>query len=181
MKQYAIALAATLTLTLSACGGSTDADSDGDGEVTTAEAQAALERSGGEIKPQPGKYRMSYQFVAADIPGAPPEVKEIMGNAMNRSMEYCLTPEAAEQGFGEAMQQNQDDSCTISKLDIDGNDISMAMACDQGLGEAVTMTMDGTISETSSEMTLVSEGMFSEMGQGRIEMKVAQERIGACD
>ncbi len=174
-------LPALAALSLVACGGGTDADTDGDGEVTADEAQALAERSGDAIKPEPGKYRATMTFVNADIPGAPPEMAEMMGNQMTNSYEFCMTPEMADQGFGEAMQGNDADNCTIGQFSIDGNQMDMAMTCDDPNAGQMEMTMSGTVSPTESDITMVSKGVFGEMGDAEIEMKVKQERIGECD
>lgn len=174
-------LPAIAALSLAACGGSGgDADADGDGEVTAEEAQAVVDRSG-QIKPEPGKYRATMTFVNADIPGAPPEMASMIGDSMTNTSEFCLTPEMAEQGFGEAMKGNQNDNCTISQFNIDGNEMDMAMSCDDPNAGQMEMTMNGTISPTSSDITMISKGVFGEMGEAEIEMNVKQERIGDCD
>ncbi|MGB3711075.1 MAG: DUF3617 domain-containing protein [Erythrobacter sp.] len=179
MKQFV--LPAIAALSLAACGGGTDADSDGDGEVTFEEAQALAERSGERIKPQAGKYRAQMTFVNADIPNAPEGVVEMMGEQMSRSYEFCLTPEQAEQGFGEAMRDGQSENCTIGKFSIDGNQMDMSMTCDDPDAGQMEMTMTGTVGRTSSDITMVSKGVFGPMGDAEVEMNVKQERIGECD
>lgn len=176
-------MALSSALALAACGGGTvDADADGDGEVTADEAQAAAAQVADEVKPQAGKYRATMSFVEADLPGAPPEMVETMGSAMaGNETEFCLTQEEADKGFGEAMRESQDDSCTVSKLTMNGGEMDMAMTCEQeGVGE-MAISMTGSVSPTSSDLTMVSEGTFGPMGEGKIEMNVKQERIGDCD
>jgi len=174
-------LPAFAALSLAACGGGTDADVDGDGEVTAEEAQALAERSGDQIKPEPGKYRATMTFINADIHDAPPGIADMMSEQMENSYEFCLTPEQAEQGFGEAMKDNQDDNCTIGQFSIDGNQLDMSMSCNDPNAGQMDMTMSGTVTPTSSDITMVSQGMFGEMGDAEIEMNVKQERIGECD
>ncbi len=175
-------LAGVAALSLTACGGgAVDADADGDGEVTQAEAEAAAEQVSDQVKPQPGKYAATMSFVSADIPNAPPEMLEMMGSAMGNTYEFCMTQEMADEGYGEAMKENQDDSCKISKLTMDGGEMDMAMSCEQeGMGE-VTIAMTGTVTPTSSDLTMISEGTFGPMGEGKVEMNIKQERIGDCD
>jgi len=180
MRNIIIASAAAFALT--ACGGdAVDADVDGDGEVTQEEAQAAAEQVSDQVKPQPGQYSATMTFVSADIPNAPPEMLEMMGSAMGNSYEFCMTQEMADEGYGEAMKENQDDSCSISKLTMNGGEMDMAMSCQQeGVGEA-TIAMTGTVTPTSSDLTMITEGAFGPMGEGKIEMNIKQERIGDCE
>ncbi|MBD2841237.1 DUF3617 domain-containing protein [Erythrobacter rubeus] len=180
MKYFAAPAIAAFALT--ACGSpGGDADTDGDGTVTASEARALAEAAGDTIRPEPGKYRASMTFVSADIPGAPPQMQDMMASSMSNTFEFCLTPEMAEQGFGEALQEGQDDSCTISKLNIDDTDVDMAMTCSaEGQGE-MQIAMTGTVSPTRSEMNVMSEGNMDELGNAKMEMKLVQERIGECD
>ncbi len=182
MKKFAVAGIAALSL--SACGGAggvVDADADGDGEVTQEEAQAVADQIGDEVKPQPGQYKATLTFVSAELPGAPPEMVDMMGAASGNDYEFCMTEEMANQGYGEAMRENQDDSCTIDRMTIDGNDMDMAMSCnDPNMGE-MTISMQGNVSPTASDLTMVTEGTFGPMGEGKMEMNIKQERIGDCE
>jgi hypothetical protein len=176
-------IAISSSIALAACGGAAgeDADTDGDGVVSTAEAAALLASEGGQMKPEPGKYSAKMTFIKADIPGLPAEMQEMIGAQMANTFEFCLTPEMAEEGFGETMQQGRDDNCTMDRLDIDGGSIDMAMTCnDPGSGQ-MQIAMTGTISPTGSDLTMVTQGAFGEMGEANIEMNVKQERIGDCD
>lgn len=178
------ALALASAIALSACGGAggaVDADADGDGEVTSEEMVAAADQVSDQMKPQPGQYRASVEFVSADIPGAPPEMVEMMSGMMSQSHEFCMTQEMAEDGFAEAMQEGRrDDSCTVSRMTIDGGQMDMAMTCNDPDAGEMNIAMNGTVSPTSSDINMVTQGTFGPMGEGRMEMNVKQERIGDC-
>lgn len=173
---------ALAALALAGCGSpGGDADTDGDGTVSSDEVRAAAAAAGDTIKPLPGKYKASMTFVSADIPGAPPQMQEMMGSAMTNNYEFCLTPEMADKGFGEALQEGQDDSCTISRLDISGTDVDMAMTCSEAGSGEMNIAMTGEVSPTKSELNVVSQGMMGDLGDARVEMNLVQERIGECD
>lgn len=171
---------AAATLALTACGGgTTDADADGDGTITTDEARAMVEAS--QVKPQAGKYATSMQLLDAKIPGAPPEAVQMMGGAMNRKGEFCLTAEEAERGFKQAIEEGQSEACSIQTFTIEGNDVKLAMTCaGEGLGE-MAVDMNGKVTPTSSNMTMVMNGTIPEMGAVEMTMAFEQERIGECD
>lgn len=174
-------LTATACLALAACGGgATDADADGDGTVTSDEAAAAMEAAGDDLKPEPGKYKASMTFVKADIPGAPPQMQEMLGSAMSQSMEFCLTPEEANEGFKKSMTEGQE-GCEIQSFNIDGNDLDMAMVCKPEGGGEMNMTMVGNVTPTRSEMKMTMKGDMQGLGEAEIEMDMLQERIGDCD
>ncbi|MEL7188221.1 MAG: DUF3617 domain-containing protein [Pseudomonadota bacterium] len=176
--------AASAALMLAACGGGAtdvEADADGNGTVSSDEMNAAMSAVGDDIKPEPGKYKATMTFVKADIPGAPPQMQEMMGSAMNQTHEFCLTPEEAEKGFEESMTEGQD-GCEISKFNIDGNDLDMAMTCSpNGNDGAMNMTMKGNVTPTRSEMQMTMSGNMQGLGEANIEMEMVQERIGDCD
>lgn len=180
--KYAFGTAA-LALALAGCGGSgTDADTDGDGTVTTAEALAENAKDGDQLKPEPGKYKVSMTFVEAE--GMPKEMQDIMkgGAGMMQGIEYCLTPEDAENGFGKPPQDDADDSCKMTKYDIEGDQMEVSMVCKDDKGEVEgEIDMSGTVSPTKQDITVVTKGMMDEMGAKSVTMKMEQERIGDCD
>lgn len=174
-------LALGSALALAACGDSGSADTDGDGTVSADEMRAEVMSDGMSIRPEAGKYKVTMNFVKADIPGAPPEMQNMMSSAMNNTFEYCMTAEEAERGFEEALTEGQDESCTIEKFDLNGGDIDMAMTCSPAEGGTMRMTMNGNVSPTKSEINVVSNGTLPGLGEANIEMAMVQERIGDCD
>lgn len=176
MRASVTALVATLAL--AACG-SPDPDTDGDGKISMEEAQASMEASGA-VKPQPGQYRASVELLDFEAPGAPPEAKQMLSGMMQRTFEYCLTPEEAEKGFEEMARSSQSGDCSFEKFDADGNDIDAVMLCTGGGMGEMRVTMDGSGSETASEMTMTMEGNMAGQGQGTMTMRTSHERIGDC-
>ncbi|MCK0127798.1 DUF3617 domain-containing protein [Erythrobacter sp. F6033] len=167
-------------LTLAACGSpGGDADTDGDGVVSADEAEALSNAAGDDIKPLPGNYKVETTFVKAE--GLPKEMLDMMSASMGNSMEFCLTPEMAAEGFGQRPDQ-EDDGCTMEKYVIDGNNMDMAMSCTAPDGSGpMTMGMSGTVSPTESDLVMTSKGMIPGMDDASIEMRVQQTRIGDCE
>ena len=180
MRRFVIAAAASLTL--AACGGS-NADADGDGEISMEEAAA---RSADMVRPQPGKYRATVEFVDVSMPGAPQQVQDMMRSMFDKeaqSHEYCLTKEEADKGFEEMARQAQDNdtNCSFEKFDAAGGQIDAIMNCNADGQGAARMTMTGTGSETSSEMTMTMDAEGPNGQTMKMTMKSSQERIGDCD
>ena len=171
---------AALALALAGCGGNVDADADGDGKISAAEAQAENKRAGDDLKPQPGKYKVQMKFVSAE--GMPKEMQDMMNAMGSQNIEYCLTPEEAEKGFGKPPEEGEDENCSMTKYDIEGGKIEIALSCkgDDGKPEG-TMTMTGDVSSTKQDITIVTKGMAKEMGAESMTMQMKQERIGDCD
>ena len=156
MRRFVIAAAASLTL--AACGGS-NADADGDGEISMEEAAA---RSADMVRPQPGKYRATVEFVDVSMPGAPQQVQDMMRSMFDKeaqSHEYCLTKEEADKGFEEMARQAQDSNsdCTFEKFDVDGGSIDVKFRVLQGklsveynlLGDGLDRSYESCIQEKS--------------------------------
>ena len=179
---HRIVTAAAASLALAACGGSS-ADADGDGEITMEEAAA---KSADMVRPQPGKYRATVEFVDVSMPDAPQQVQDMMRGMFDRgpqTHEYCLTKEEADKGFEEMARQAQDNdtNCSFEKFDAAGGQIDAIMNCNAYGQGAARMTMTGTGSETSSEMTMTMDAEGPNGQTMKMTMKSSQERIGDCD
>ena len=127
---HRIVTVAAASLALAACGGSS-ADADGDGEITMEEAAA---KSADMVRPQPGKYRATVEFVDVSMPDAPQQVQDMMRGMFDRgpqTHEYCLTKEEADKGFEEMARQAQDNdtNCSFEKFDAAGGQIDAIMNC----------------------------------------------------
>lgn len=176
MRMFVLSCAA---LALSACG-DPGPDTDADGTISMDEAQAEIERSDA-LKPQAGQYRATMELVELEAENAPPQAVDMMKQMMSRSFEYCLTQEEADRGFEQMARESQDDSCTFDRFDVEGGDIDAIMNCEGEGGETMRMTMSGTGTETTSDMTMKMEGNIPGQGEGRITMRTQHERIGDCD
>lgn len=169
---------AALSLGLAACGSDTPDSSDGE---TISMEEVADRAASSAVKPEPGKYSLTMEVLEIDIPGAPPEAAEMMRGMMSaQSQEYCLTQEEVDKGFEEMARQGQDENCTFERFDVDGGDIDAKMSCDIPGQGAVTMTMVGSGTSTSSEMDMTMQGDMTGMGESTIRMKASHERIGDC-
>ncbi|BDW83192.1 hypothetical protein MACH24_26300 [Erythrobacter sp. Dej080120_24] len=174
-------LALGSAIALAACGDSGTADADGDGTISADEMRDEMARDGANLRPDPGNYKVTMTLSKAEIPGAPPQMMEMMGSMMNNTFEYCLTPEEAEKGFEESLTEGQDESCKIEQFNLDGGKIEMAMSCSPAEGGEMRMTMNGNVSPTKSDINVVTQGNIAGMGEANIEMSMVQERIGDCE
>lgn len=152
-----------------------------DGPISMDEA---AKRAAGIVKPQPGRYRASVEIVDVAMPGAPPQVLEQVKQMQARgaqSQEFCLTPEQAEKGFAEMVRQaNAKDACTFSRFNVQGERIDAEMTCSrpgQGTGR---MTMQGTGTRTSSDLTTKMNIEAPGGNTMMMTMRSRQQRIGDC-
>ena len=173
-----LTILAITTGLLAACGSAGDADADNDGTISMAEA--AEEARNSDIRPQPGQYRASMEVTEIEGDNVPAQAVDMMKQMMSRSFEYCLSEEDAENGFEEMAKQSQDESCSFEQYDIDGGSIDAVMICNGEDGGKIRMTMEGTGTETSSDMRMTMEGNIPGQGEGRMVMESSHQRIGDC-
>ena len=175
---FAVATAATM---LAACSDG-NADTDGDGTVSTEELAAA---SQGMVKPQPGQYETTMEFVDMEIPGMNAEetemMKSMMAGASGQSFSYCLTEEEAARGFEKMARMSENDDCEVAQFNASGGDLSASMTCAMnGTDAQIEMTGSGT--ETSSDMTMKMVTRSPEIpgGEMRMTMRMKSQRTGDC-
>ena len=169
---------AMVSLALAACGSEAPESESGDGLSMEEVAERA---QGSAVKPEPGRYRLTMDVLEIDIPGAPPEAADMMRGMMGgQSQEYCLTQADVDRGFEEMARQGQDENCNFDRFDIDGGDIDAKMSCDIPGQGAITMTMVGSATSTSSEMEMTMQGNMTGMGESTITMKASHDRVGEC-
>ena len=176
---------AALALAFSACGEqaatTVDADADGDGNITDAEARAAVEAAGVDISPMPGKYATALTLIEANIPRASSRELERIEAALTRGSQFCLTPEEAELGFEDMLQEGQGEECNVRAFSIKGNQVNMKLNCAMmGLGE-MDVTLDGEVSPTRSDVTTKMSVASPRFGSGDLTLRYKQIRTGDCD
>ena len=84
-----IVTAAVASFTLAACGGGT-ADADGDGEISMEEAAA---QTADMVRPLPGQYRATVEFVDVELPGAPQPVQDALPTPEAEQVPATVEPE----------------------------------------------------------------------------------------
>ena len=141
-------------------------------------ASAQVDVSGD--RPLAGEYRAKITFLSLDMPGAPPQMAEMMGQMMSRDINYCLTEEDIAEGYRAITNRTSQDGaeCEYERFNYSGGQIDAAMVCNVD-GRAMRMEMQGTGSPTSSDITMTMSGDFG-MGDGSMSMRAQHERLGAC-
>ena len=134
----------------------------------------------GEARPMAGEYRTNISFLSLDMPGAPPQMADMMGRMMSRTITYCLTEDEIEEGFQAFTDRSTRDSqdCEYERYSYSGGEIDAVMVCRVD-GRDMRMEMSGTGTATSSDITMTMSGDFG-MGDGTMKMRAQHERIGEC-
>lgn len=170
--------AVAFLMIVSGCG-ERAASNEEEAEGSVPQSQVA-DRARDLVRPEPGLYRSTVEIQEFDIPGAPPQVAEMMRNSMSsNSTEYCLTPEDVAKGYEESIRKSQQGECDYKRFDVDGGKIDAALTCtDQG--RTVDLTLSGTGTRTSSDMAMTMKMDMGPTGQGTIRARSRSERIGDC-
>ncbi len=139
----------------------------------------------GADRPEPGLYRTTTKIVDASMPGMPADRAAHMKNmfgANGHSVEFCLTPQEADKGFGEFNKRAADGRCSYDSLQVGGGQIDARMTCQTGRGMTATSQMRGTYSRTGSKLTMKTDTSAPALPGGgmHMEAEVISERIGDC-
>ncbi|MES2700855.1 MAG: DUF3617 domain-containing protein [Pseudomonadota bacterium] len=179
--RYRLILPLCAAFTVAACGSSTE------DEAATPDADAAADMADAMADgpmPQPGKYRTTAELVAFDVPGAPPEMAEMMRGAFAEgaieATESCLTPEQANTSREDMLKNMAESNCTVSRFDMTGGRFDAALSCPTGQGMSGEVTMTGTMSETGTDVETSFKTQIPQAGEATIRMHMVSERIGEC-
>ena len=130
------------------------------------------------MKPQPGQYESQTQLISMDIPGMPANMMGMMKGVFERTTKICLTAEAVEEGYREALKKSQDGDCKYDSFSASGGEMEAVMVCDTDEGR-MTLTMSGTGTPTTSDVTMKMTGNMGG-APGSLSMRVIQKRVGDC-
>ena len=150
-------------------------------EVADAASQA---NAASGIMLRAGQWRLSGTMEEMTIPGLPAsaqaDMKRMMGEKNNFTMEYCLTPEEAKKPRGKFFGGEQSDNCRYESFDMAGGKIDAVMRCEGQPSGNMTMTISGTYSPDSYTTRAAME--VAGDGRGGMSMKMRSEahRIGEC-
>mgnify|MGYP000751907496 CR=1 FL=1 len=169
---------------LAACSGGGE---DAAGEGMSAEEAVASVSESEVVRPEPGQYRTKVELVDFTIPGQSEaemaQMRGFMEGAMAAGSEFCLTPEEAERGWEQMVDEMAKADCTFQTFDVGGGTLDVAATCTSEDGTVGTMKMAGTTGATSSSMTMEMDQAAPGMAAGstvHMKMKMDSQRIGDC-
>lgn len=177
-----LSIAAFATLTLGACSDETSVDDPNDPEQVAAAAQTL-------VKPQPGQYEVTSELIEFEMPGLGEDEQQMMRGMMeggfSQTTSYCLTPEEADKGWQDAVEnmQNAEGECEYSRFETSGDTLNAEMSCNNTDGSTAEMTMTGELSETGQDITMAMSGRSPEMpgGEMNMTMRMVSKRTGECE
>lgn len=130
---------------------------------------------------KPGRWKYTTTIVDVQSPSMPAEMLEQMRTMMGngQTMERCVTQDEIDKV--DAFVGQNDSNCTFEKYEVGGGTVSGKARCEQG-GMKQVMTMDGSYTPSSSDMTITSEmsGGPGPAGDVKMKMNIKSERVGDC-
>lgn len=150
------------------------------------DAEDATVEGADEIEMQAGKWTNTVTIEKFEIPGAPPEAAGLFQALVGQTQtdEVCRSQEDIDKSLEEmASGQMDNEDCKAEKMSVAGGKIEGRIVCENKGGGSAVMTMEGSHSATSMEMTMTADISDPSMpgGKGQMVMKVAGERVGDCD
>ncbi len=170
---------AGMVLSLSACGSNDEPAAPKSMEEVKQEA-AKLER------PQPGQYKQTVEVQELEVPGMPKEAADQMKAMMQTAQvrEFCLTPADAEKGYRDMFNDvgKQGEQCTYTRFDVNGGKLDAQMDCKAAQGGTGVIKLNGSVSESGSDvtMTMNATGGQAPMGTMNMKMHMTTQRMGDC-
>lgn len=173
--RHTAALAAIAALALSACNREPSVEANNESFESVAKKIAT---SG--IKPRPGRWESQFKIESMDMPGMPPQAREMMQRQMASAKSHftCLTPEQADRPNAEFFQKGAT-GCTYDHFTMADGKLDAEMTCKRGPGTA-KMTMLGSYSADSYDVKVTSASAM----QGetmKMVMSIASNRVGECN
>ena len=101
------------------------------------------------------------------------------GAGMTTTTEYCLNQAEVDKGFEDMMKRGQNGDCNDESFNLDDGKMNAVMVCKTPEGDA-RMTMNGTVTLTSSDFTASMTMQVPEVGEGKMTFTAKHERIGDC-
>lgn len=143
-------------------------------------SDVAKKVAGSGLKFNPGRWESSMKFVKLEMEGMPPEAQAMMSKIMgkDRTFASCLTKEEAEKPeakfFGQA-----DERCKYDSFSMGSGKIDAKMTCKAEQGTQ-TMTMAGSYTPETYEMTMSINGQGMESRPMSMTMALTAKRSGEC-
>lgn len=125
---------------------------------------------------QPGLWEMKSAVTDVNMPGAPPQMLEMMKKP--QTMRHCVTPDQASRGPQELLKQSQGE-CKFTKYDFTAGRVNAVMQCNSRERGSMTVTTEGSFTP-SSYATTSKMVMNSPMGQMKMTSSGTGKRIGTC-
>ena len=154
------------------------------------EANTAFDESDGPypwpdfagVQPQPGQYRAITRITAFDMTGLPEmegvDMEEMMQDMDPQEQLFCV---AAGEELPSWSDQFAEEGCTAGEPVLgDGGTFAVTLSCGPAADGLETVRAQGSVTPTSSAMTIDIDGAAGEVGRLQMQFTSEATRIGDC-
>ena len=137
----------------------------------------------GEMRFDPGEWRVETRMQDVVAEGMPPQVIQQMKASMSgvTSEAQCLTPEQASRPSSEMFAGKQRGNCKYDTFEMSGGKLKATLSCPDRSGAKMAMTMDGSYSKTSYTVDAAMRIDSPTPGQNMtVKMQSRGTRVGEC-
>jgi len=138
---------------------------------------------GGEMRFNPGEWRIETRLQEVESEGMPPQVAQQMKASMGgvTSQVQCLTPEQASRPGSEMFAGKQSGRCKYDTFEMSGGKLKATLSCPHTSGAKMSMTMDGSYEKTSYTVVAAMRMESPTPGQTMtVRMQSTGTRMGEC-
>jgi hypothetical protein len=151
-------------------------------DATPEEVAAKAKALGaGEMRPEPGQWKVVTTMKLLDVQGVPEAAAAQMKGALARTATnlQCLTPEDVQKPNMFAGRDNS--RCKYDEFNMKGGKIKATMHCPGQSGGEMAMTLDGAYAPTSYEVLATMDMQMPTAGQAmKMTMQANGTRVGEC-
>ena len=175
-RTLGVSAAFAASLLAASCGQGDTTGADNEGVESVAERVAEIDH-----RPMPGRWESQMTIEKIEVPGLPPEAKDMMKQHMGKlgSTASCLTEEEAANVDGEFFKPESQSGCTYNNFSMGGGKIDASLTCEDG-AMSQTMTMQGEYSEESYAMRITSDGTVQGQPMS-MAMTIESRHVGECN
>ncbi|MED5544434.1 MAG: DUF3617 domain-containing protein [Pseudomonadota bacterium] len=174
-------------LMLAGCSSGGDGDAGAPAEKGDAPSLAEMkEAARGLVKPEPGLYARTITIENFEAPGLPAEIAgQVKGMmARDRTENFCLTKAEAEDGFRDMFENvGETSNCSYDRFAVTDGALDAQMTCAHPSQGTAVMTLQGTASATTSDVTMDMKvtGGQAPMSEMNMKMRMVSKRTGDCE
>lgn len=150
-------------------------------EQVAAEVKKSAPR--GEMRFDPGEWRVETQMQDVVSEGMPPQVIQQMKSSMTgvTSESQCLTPEQASRPSSEMFAGKQRGNCKYETFEMSSGKLKATLSCPDVSGAKMAVTMDGRYEKRSYTVDAAMRIDSPTPGQSMtVKMRSTGTRIGEC-
>lgn len=137
----------------------------------------------GEMRFDPGEWRVETRMQDVVAEGMPPQVVQQMKASMSgvTSEAQCLTPEQASRPSSEMFAGKQRGRCKYETFEMSGGKLNATLSCPDVSGAKMAMTMDGSYEKRSYTVDAAMRIDSPTPGQSMtVKMQSKGTRVGEC-